>query len=95
MFDAARAALLAADQPDSQAMAKTHSGLISAFESRLVKSGLVDKAYGRMLKCAEEVRIVADYKGDSIELADALALVEQAHEIASGLSGRRRASGGF
>lgn len=55
MFDAARAALLAADHPDSQATAKTHSGLIAAFGSSLVKSGLVDKAYGRMLKRAEEV----------------------------------------
>ena len=43
-----------------------------------MKSGLVDKKFGRMLKRAEEIRIVADYRSDSVERSDALEMVEQA-----------------
>ena len=33
---------------------------------------------GRLLKRAEEIRLVADYKGDSVELEDAREMVGQA-----------------
>ena len=33
---------------------------------------------GRLMKRAEEIRLVADYKGDAVELADARQMVEQA-----------------
>lgn len=77
MFDAARAALLAsgAVQPD---IGRTHSGLITAFSQHLVKNGPIAKEMGRLLKRAEETRLIADYKGDSVELADAREMVEQA-----------------
>lgn len=77
MFDAARAALLVAASSKLLDAAKTHSGVISAFGLHLVKNEGIDKEFGRMLKRAEETRIVADYTGDSIEMADAQALVEQ------------------
>jgi uncharacterized protein (UPF0332 family) len=41
-------------------------------------SGGLTKEIGRLLKRAEEIRIVADYTGDSIELADAREIIEQA-----------------
>lgn len=78
MFDAARAALLASGAPVQPDIGKTHSGLISAFGQHLVKNGPISKEMGRLMKRAEEIRLVADYKGDSVELADAREMVEQA-----------------
>lgn len=78
MFDAARAALLASGAPVKPDIGKTHSGLISAFGEHLVKNGPISKEMGRLLKRAEEIRIVADYKSDSVELVDAREMVEQA-----------------
>jgi uncharacterized protein (UPF0332 family) len=75
MFDAARAALLATGTADP---GKTHNGLMSAFALHLVKSGVVPVEYGRMLKRAAEIRLIADYRGDSIEAEDANLVVEQA-----------------
>ncbi len=81
MFDAARAALLisgALAQPD---LIKTHSGLITAFGLHLVKNGPLSRELGRLLKRAEEIRLVADYTGDSVELDDAGELVGQAERF--------------
>ena len=78
MFDAARAALLASDAPVRPDIGKTHSGLINAFSDHLIKKGPIPKEMGRLLKRAEEVRLVADYKGDSVELSDAQEMMEQA-----------------
>ncbi len=78
MFDAARAALLASGAPVQPDIGKTHNGLISAFGQHLVKNGPISKEMGRLMKRAEEIRLVADYKGDSVELADAREMVEQA-----------------
>ena len=78
MFDAARAALLAANAPVSPDMGKTHGGLISAFGLQLVRNGRVSNDLGRALNRAEEIRLVADYRGDSVEFDDAREMVEQA-----------------
>ncbi|WP_215857380.1 HEPN domain-containing protein [Acidithiobacillus ferridurans] len=78
MFDAARAALLASGAPVQPDIGKTHSGLIAAFGLHLVKNGPIPKELGRLLKRAEEIRLVADYKGDSVEFDDAREMVEQA-----------------
>lgn len=78
MFDAARAALLVSGAPVPPDIGRTHSGLITAFGLHLVKSGPVSRDIGRLLKRAEEIRLVADYKGDSVELDDAREMVEQA-----------------
>ena len=79
MFDAAQAALLAAQVPVGEALGKTHRGLINTFSTYLVKDGPVSKELGRQLKRAEEARLVADYDGPSIGLTDAAELVQQAH----------------
>ena len=78
MFDAARAALLASGSSVQPDVGKTHSGLIAAFGLHLVKNGPLSKDMGRLLKRAEEIRLVADYKGDSIEMEDASEMVGQA-----------------
>lgn len=78
MFDAARAALHASGAPVELNIAKTHGGLISAFGKHLVKNGPVSKEMGRLLNRAQEIRQVADYKGDSVELTDAQEMVAQA-----------------
>jgi uncharacterized protein (UPF0332 family) len=78
MFDAARAALFASGIPVGADVGRTHSGLIGAFGKNLVKNGPVSKDMGRLLNRALEIRHVADYKGDSVELADAKEMVEQA-----------------
>ena len=78
MFDAARAALLRANAPVPPDIGKTHGGLISAFGLHLVKNGPVSNELGRSLNRAEEIRLVADYLGDSVKLDDAREMVEQA-----------------
>lgn len=71
MFDAARAALLASGAPVPADIGRTHSGLISAFGMHLVKNGPVPRELGRLLNRAEEIRVVADYNGDSVGPEDA------------------------
>lgn len=81
MFDSARAALLVSSAPVPPDIGRTHGGLISAFSQHLVKNGPIPKEVGRLLKRAEEIRLVADYKGDSVELVDAREMVEQAERF--------------
>jgi uncharacterized protein (UPF0332 family) len=81
MFDSARAALLVSNAPVPPEIGKTHGGLITAFSQHLVKNGPIPKDIGRLLKRAEEIRLVADYRGDSVELADAREMVEQAERF--------------
>ena len=78
MFDAARAALLASGASVESDISRTHSGLIGAFGNYLVKNGPVPKEVGRLLNRAHEIRLMADYTGDSVEPVDAMAMVEQA-----------------
>ena len=81
MFDAARAALIASKAPVPPEIAKTHSGLISAFSLHLVKPGLFPIELGRSLNKAEDLRLVADYKGDSIGTDEAIWVVQAATEF--------------
>lgn len=81
MFDAARAALLASGAPVGPEVAKTHSGLITAFSLHLVKTGQVSVELGKALNKVEDLRLVADYKGDPIETEDAAWAVQQAQKF--------------
>ena len=78
MVDAARAALLATGAPVEAEIARTHSGLISAFSLHLVKPGRVPLELGRALNRVEEIRLIADYKGDAVEREQAVWAVDQA-----------------
>ena len=78
MFDAARAALLACGIDESIVNTKTHSGLISKFSLELVKSGQVSVELGKSLNKVEDLRLMADYKGNAILEEDASWAVNQA-----------------
>lgn len=78
MFNAARAALLASGASVQPDVGKTHSGLISAFSLHLVKTERVPVEYGRTFNRMEELRLIADYKGDPIEREQAAWAVDQA-----------------
>lgn len=78
MFDAARAALLASGAPVEPEAVRTHTGLISAFSLYLVKTGRIPVELGKALNRVEELRLVADYKGDPVEKEDATWAVSQA-----------------
>ena len=81
MFDAARAALIASKAPVPPEIAKTHSGLISAFSLHLVKSGRFPVELGKSFNKVEDLRLVADYKGDPIDTAQAQWAVEQSQQF--------------
>ena len=85
MFDAARAALMASKLSDDVLTIRTHSGLIASFSLKLVKSGLVDIELGKALNKVEDLRLVADYKGDAVEMEDATWAVQQATEFVSSM----------
>lgn len=85
MFDAARAALLASGAPVEPDIGRTHSGLIGAFGNFLVKNGPVSKEVGHLLNRAHEIRLVADYKGDSVELTDVQKIVKQAETFVAAM----------
>ena len=78
MFDAARAALLGKLGRTEADFAKTHRGLINAFSEHLVKDGTLSRDLGRSLKRAEEMRLLADYGGDSVEREDVATMVSDA-----------------
>ena len=78
MFDAARAALLTCKAPVPPEVAKTHSGLISAFSLHLVKTGIFPVALGKSLNKAEDLRLIADYKGDPLDEEEAKWVTQQA-----------------
>ena len=66
MFDAARAALIASGAPVVAELARTHNGLISAFSLHLVKTGRVPVELGKSLNKVEDLRLIADYKGEPL-----------------------------
>lgn len=78
MFDAAKAALLVKAPSGDSTIAKTHSGMITAFGLHLVKTGLVPIELGRAFNRAQNIRQVADYTGDLIAPNDVDLLVKQA-----------------
>ena len=88
MFDAARAALLASNAPVPPEIAKTHSGLIAAFSLHLVKPGLIPIELGRSFNKAEDLRLVADYRGDAISAEDSLWVVQQAQAFVEQIDAR-------
>ena len=81
MIDAARAALLSVNAPVPSEIARTHSGLITAFSLHLVKPGLVAVEHGRSLNKVEDLRLIADYKGDPVTLENAAWALEQSENF--------------
>ncbi len=69
---------MAFQKSDEVLTIKTHSGLISSFSLQLVKPGLIDIELGKALNKVEDLRLIADYKGDAITHEDAAWAVQQA-----------------
>lgn len=93
MFDAARAALIAAGAE----IGKTHKGVLNAFSDQLIKNGPIPREMGRLLKQAETRRYVADYEGEPVESEDARQMIEQAGSFVTAIHaylGHRIPAGG-
>jgi uncharacterized protein (UPF0332 family) len=52
--------------------------LISAFSLHVVKPGLIALEHGRSLNKVEDLRLIADYKGDPVTLDNAAWALQQA-----------------
>ena len=87
MFDAARAALLAIEEPLQTEAIKTHSGLITAFSLYLIKTGRISEQYGKALRQVDQIRLIADYSDAEIESADAAAAIRQASDFVAAVGG--------
>ena len=87
MFDAARGALLASGEVQSVEHTKTHSGLISVFSLKLVRTGHVSIEFGKALNKVEDLRLMGDYKGDLVAKEDAQWAVAQASAFVEHLLG--------
>ena len=74
MFDAARAALIASGVLDT----RTHDGVIGMFGLHLVKNGPLPEWMGEVLNRTYEIRLMADYKDDSVKPAVAEETVKKA-----------------
>lgn len=91
MFDAARAALIWADAGTEPAIARTHSGLISAFGLHLVKPGLLPVEQGKAMNRVAEIRLVADYIGDEVSADTAAWCITQAEAFVEAIENKFRA----
>jgi uncharacterized protein (UPF0332 family) len=85
MFDAAQAALLAANVGTAASAAKTHRGLISAFGQHLVLGGHVAAELGSSLNKVERLRLLADYTGDPVSDEDSAWAVGQSNIFVSAI----------
>ena len=86
MFDAARGALIGSGAVPNVLEIKTHAGLISMFSLHLIKTGLVDIDASKHLNQVQEMRLIADYLGDGIELAKAQVAIGMAKDFIEKLS---------
>ena len=71
IFDAARAVLVHVKAPVLPEAIKTHAGLNRAFALHVVKPGLFPLQIGKAIQQIEEMRLIADYEGDPLEIEDA------------------------
>ncbi|MEA3109335.1 MAG: hypothetical protein QOI88_3940 [Gammaproteobacteria bacterium] len=86
MFDAARAALLAGDEPVNSEAIKTHSGLIAAFSRHVIKPGRIPAQYGRSLRQVDQIRLIADYSDEGVDRERGLSAIEQANQFVEAVS---------
>ena len=85
MFDAARAALLTAEEPIKSEIIKTHSGLITAFSLRLIKTGLIPEQFGKSFRQVDQMRLIADYFDSDTESDDAATAIRQASDFVAAI----------
>lgn len=85
MFDAARSVLLATGAPTTPELAKTYGGLITAFSLHLVKTGRLSVEFGKALNRVADIRLVADYTGDQVDVETAGWAVDEAERFVAEL----------
>jgi uncharacterized protein (UPF0332 family) len=86
MFDAARAALQAANAPVKSESIKTHSGLIAAFSLHLVKPGIIPAQHGKALRQVDQIRLVADYSDEEVDSDTAASALGHADSFVDSVS---------
>jgi uncharacterized protein (UPF0332 family) len=79
MFNAARALLEALGSPAE--IIKSHGATIGQFGARVIRTGLMDRKFGRLLNKAQELRTTADYDVISIDERDVEEYVKGAYEF--------------
>ncbi len=94
MFDAARAALLAANAPVKSEV-ETHSGLIAAFSLHLVKPGIIPAQQGKSLRQVDQIRLVADYSDEEVDSNTAASAIIQADGFVEAIRSYMRESPQF
>ena len=77
----ASAALIVSKSVTDLSSIKTHSGLITTFSLLLVKTGHVSVELGKSINKVEDLRLLADYKGEDIALAQAQWALKEAREF--------------
>lgn len=87
MFDAARAALAWNNADIETTVAKTHSGLITAFSLHIVKTGRLSVELGKALNQVHRIRLIADYTGDEVTIDAAQLAVDQASRFVEAIKG--------
>jgi uncharacterized protein (UPF0332 family) len=90
MFDAAHAALFALGSEGLTRPIKTHHGLVAKFGQEVVLAGHLPAEYGEFLNRAGDLRRLADYGNDSVELTDAALSVERAEAFVAAVKKRFR-----
>ena len=90
MFDAAHAALFALGIEGLMKPIKTHHGLIARFGQEIVLAGHLPAEYGEYLNRAEDLRLLADYSDDSVDLAEATSAVERAEAFVAAVKKKFR-----
>jgi uncharacterized protein (UPF0332 family) len=83
VFTAARAALNALQPGFGDA--KTHKTIISRFTQHLVKAGMIDVVFSRILTTAFDARLAADYEIDAIDLDTATTIVASAEAFCAAI----------
>ena len=85
IFDAAKGALSSLDPAVDRSDVKTHRGIMGAFDARLVRTDTVPRELGRLFRHAQELRLVGDYRTDSVGEEDAATAVEEAERFVAAM----------
>jgi uncharacterized protein (UPF0332 family) len=84
MHQSARSVLLAIGE-EKASRSKTHSGLLSAFNLHIVKTGLIDSKWSTVFAQEERRRLLSDYEGEEASAEDALSASANAREFVAAI----------
>jgi uncharacterized protein (UPF0332 family) len=88
MFDAAHAALFALRAEDFAAPIKTHNGLVARFGQHVVATGQLAAEHGSDLNKVQNLRQLADYSGEPVDIDKAAWAVERAEAFVAAVKGK-------